>query len=161
MNKFVPASFRPRLDTKTGRVWAIADRITKEKGRRASRTEVMSAFAAEGGNSNTASTQYSHWKADYDSRSTQSTPTESQSSSRFMLHIGSDGRLLLPLELRSQMQIGEDGRVSARIEDGELRLMSSKLALMRLQQIVREQDRGGGSVVDELIVERRAESQNG
>lgn len=160
MNEHVPAGFRPRSDTKTGRVWSIADRITKEKGRQASRAEVINAFVAEGGNGNTASTQYSHWKADFDSRSAKPVPAQSGLSNRLTLHIGSDGRLLIPLELRSQMQIGEDGRVSARLEDGELRLMSPKLALQRLQHLVKSLDQGQGSPVDELIAERRIDAQN-
>jgi bifunctional DNA-binding transcriptional regulator/antitoxin component of YhaV-PrlF toxin-antitoxin module len=152
---------RPRPETKTGRVWALADEITAKKGRRASRTEVMEAFAREGGNMNTASTQYSHWRADFDRRSRakgESFLTEAQTE-KMTLTIGQDGRVLIPHDFRRRMMIGPDGRVSATLKDGELRLKAPGASLGRLQQMVKELDRGRGSVVDELIADRRAESQ--
>jgi bifunctional DNA-binding transcriptional regulator/antitoxin component of YhaV-PrlF toxin-antitoxin module len=75
-----------------------------------------------------------------------------------ILTIGPDGRVLLPLEIRRRMMIGPDGRLSACLRDGELRLKAPGASLGRLQQIVKELDRGLGSVVDELLSERRAES---
>ena len=61
-------SKRPAAGTKTARVWDTADAITREKGRAATCREVRERYTAEGGNPNTANTQYSHWKADHDSR---------------------------------------------------------------------------------------------
>ena len=57
---------RPGLGTKTGRVWEIADEITREKGRPAKRREVIGRFTAENGNANTANTQYQYWKDWYE-----------------------------------------------------------------------------------------------
>ena len=57
---------RPRLGTKTGRVWEIADEITREKGRPAKRREVIERFTTENGNANTANTQYQYWKDWYE-----------------------------------------------------------------------------------------------
>ncbi|MDE0349607.1 MAG: hypothetical protein OXM56_07865, partial [Gammaproteobacteria bacterium] len=57
---------RPRPGTKTGRVWEVADEITKESGRRASRREVVDRIEAEEGNPATATTQYQRWKSSYD-----------------------------------------------------------------------------------------------
>lgn len=159
MTIFHASTVRPRPETKTGRVWVLADEISRKKGRRASRAEVMEAFLAEGGNPNTASTQYSHWRADFDRRSTERPASAPPSPTRMMLEIGPDGRLLIPLELRSQMAIGVGGRVSATVENGELRVVAPNVVLRRLQQLVREMDRGEGSVVDELISDRRAEAQ--
>jgi hypothetical protein len=52
---------RPRVGTKTGRVWEIADRILKETGT-VDREAVIKACMLEGININTGSTQYSHWR---------------------------------------------------------------------------------------------------
>ncbi len=49
---------RPPSDSATGRVWDIADEKTQETGRKASRKEVVERYLADGGNGNTASTQY-------------------------------------------------------------------------------------------------------
>ena len=59
---------RPLAGTLTGKVWDIADEITREKGRCAERSEVIEHFAARGGNRGTASTTYYNWKRYYDAR---------------------------------------------------------------------------------------------
>ncbi len=61
-------SVRPLAGTITGRVWDIADEITRKKGRCAERSEVIERFAAQGGNKGTASTTYYNWKRVYDAR---------------------------------------------------------------------------------------------
>jgi hypothetical protein len=135
----------------------LADQITARKGRLAKRAEVMNAFVSEGGNPNTASTQYSQWRADSERReASRSVVARSDTTT---LTIAPDGRLLIPLEWRRRMMIGPDGRVSASFENGELRLMAPLAALRRLQEVVKQMDRGQGSVVAELIADRRAESQ--
>ena len=74
------------------------------------------------------------------------------------LQIGTDGRVLIPVDLRRQMKIDDSGRLTARIVDGELRLITPTIALERLQEMFR-QPPGAPSVVDELIAERRAEAE--
>ena len=59
---------RPRPGTRTGRVWEIADEITREKGRRAERREVVERYVAENGKRNTASTQFQYWKKHHEER---------------------------------------------------------------------------------------------
>ena len=44
---------------KTARVWEIADALTSQTKKRARRKDVIQIYASEGGNPNTASTQYS------------------------------------------------------------------------------------------------------
>ena len=44
--------------SKTGRVWEVADMLTRRFGRRADRKSVIEAYAAEGGNVGTGATQY-------------------------------------------------------------------------------------------------------
>ncbi len=46
----------------TARVWDVADEITAQQGRLAQRREVIARIVSEGGNKNTASTQYQKWK---------------------------------------------------------------------------------------------------
>ncbi len=60
---------RPLSGTQTGQVWDLADEITREKGRRAERSEVVELFVARGGNRNTASTTYYRWREHHDARS--------------------------------------------------------------------------------------------
>jgi len=64
--------------------------------------------------------------------------------------------VLIPAELRRQMKIDESGRLTASVVDGELRLISPAVALSQLERLFAPL-RGGPSVVDELLAERRAE----
>ncbi len=74
------------------------------------------------------------------------------------LQIGADGRVLIPVDLRRQMKIDDSGRLTARIVDGELRLITPAVALEHLQNMFRMPP-GTPSVVDEFIAERRAEAE--
>ncbi len=70
-----------------------------------------------------------------------------------------EGRLFIPEALRALMKLGREGRLIARIdEDGELRLTSPLSAIDKVRRMIAENDFGEGSVVDELIAERRAEA---
>lgn len=53
---------RPKSGTATGRVWEIADELSKAAGGPAARADVLKAFEAEGGNPATGATQYGRWK---------------------------------------------------------------------------------------------------
>jgi len=80
------------------------------------------------------------------------------SSDPVPLQIGMDGRVLIPVELRRQMKIDDSGRLTARIVDGELRLISPTVALDHLDRLFAPL-RGGPSLADELIAERHAEAE--
>jgi bifunctional DNA-binding transcriptional regulator/antitoxin component of YhaV-PrlF toxin-antitoxin module len=82
-------------------------------------------------------------------------PTFSES---IELQMGRDGRVLVPQALRAAMGIEEGAKLTARIENGELRLVPQKLAFARLQALVKMQDKGKGSAVDELLAARRKET---
>ncbi len=56
---------RPSAGTATGNVWAIADKISTEKGRPALRAEVTAAGAEAGINSSTVTTQFGQWRRFY------------------------------------------------------------------------------------------------
>ena len=53
------------------------------------------------------------------------------------------------------MQLGTDGRVIARVEGGELRLLSPAGAVRQVQARVRKYRQPGERVVDRFLAERR------
>lgn len=149
----------PRPGTRTRRVWEIADAITREKGRRAERRQVIERYVAENGNPNTGNTQYQYWKTDYDARH----PAVEQDPGAILAAVGAqslkiapDGRLVIPVEIRSAMELGEDGHVTARVVQGELRLISRAAAIKRIQNEARAGNTPREGVVDEFLAERRA-----
>lgn len=143
---------RPSHGTTIGRVWEIADGISGRVGRRATRKEVIDAFVAEGGKFNTAATQYYEWKKHREQTA------GSGLAEGVVLQMGRDGRVLLPMAVRQALGLDETTKLSLRVEDGEMRITPQKLAFSRLQALVKEQDRGRGSVVDELLAQRRSEA---
>lgn len=150
---------RPTYGTQTGRVWEIADQLSLKLGRKANRQEVMDAYAREGGNANTASTQYSHWnKGEFVSPRTPMKRGISLDVAPLRLEVSRDGRILLPLEVRSALRLGESSTLTAQVQDGVLTLMSPRTAAIKLQQLVKATDAGTGSIVDELLADRRAEN---
>ena len=70
------------------------------------------------------------------------------------------GRIVIPAEMRKQLgiEIGEDVNLS--LEEGSMRISTSKLALKRIRQTVQNIANTESSVVDELIADRRKESEN-
>ena len=69
-----------------------------------------------------------------------------------------EGRFVIPAEMRAAMSIGSDSRVTARVVDGELRVIAPAVAIRRVQEMVRNAIPDGTSLADELIAERRAEA---
>lgn len=75
------------------------------------------------------------------------------------LQVARNGRIVIPVEMRSAMLVDETGYVTARVIESELRILSPKAALLKAQKTVREKTSGVASLADELIAERRAEAQ--
>ena len=101
-------SKRPAAGTKTARVWETADAITRENGRAATCREVRERYTAEGGNPNTANTQFSRWKADHENRAAGDAPEQPVASGdvrRRRLKVAPDGRLLIPADMREAMEL--------------------------------------------------------
>jgi AbrB family looped-hinge helix DNA binding protein len=70
------------------------------------------------------------------------------------------GKLVIPAKMRKEMGIGRgDSVVVELLPDGDLRVRPLAAAVKRAQAIVRGFVKGEGSLVDELIAERRAEGK--
>ena len=150
---------RPAAGTKTGRVWDTADAITRENGRAATCREVRERYTAEGGNPNTANTQFSRWKADYDNRAAGHAPESHAASGsvrRRRLKVAPDGRLLIPADMREAMQLREGGHVVVRVEAGELCVVDLHVSIRQVQARMRKYKRPGVSEVDSFLADRRA-----
>jgi hypothetical protein len=151
----------PRSGSEKARIWAICDRLYAERGALPSGREVVDIYKAEGGKEGTGFTQYSHWKkARISARAAEDRDAGEPGDVDFaQLSVRPDGALVLPPEMRAAMLLGPEGRVSARVEDGELRVIAPMAMIRKVQRLVAERDQGSGSVVDELIAERRAEAR--
>jgi hypothetical protein len=146
-------------------VWEIADELSRKTGRRARRTEVIARFVAEGGNSNTANTQYQAWKNDFEAGiqvGSEEVPLWRRDPGNVEpqpLTVAPDGRLLIPAAMREAMLLGPEGKVTARVVDGELRVIAPMAALRQVQELLRGAVPPGISLSDELIADRRAEAR--
>jgi AbrB family looped-hinge helix DNA binding protein len=69
------------------------------------------------------------------------------------------GRVVIPASIRAELGVGPGDQLIATVENGELRLMTRAEKIRRLQERIRQYDKGTGSVVDEFISERRAEAE--
>ena len=145
---------RPSSGTRTGRVWEIADELTRSNGRTATRGEVVKQFTSEGGNPNTASTQFHKWKQTQRSAPADRNPRPM----KFAVQVKDAGRILLPADIREALGIAEGDTLQAVVQDGELRLMTPLSALRRLQEMVASKPASERGTVDDFLAWRRAEA---
>ncbi|WP_420441486.1 AbrB/MazE/SpoVT family DNA-binding domain-containing protein [Candidatus Palauibacter sp.] len=68
------------------------------------------------------------------------------------------GRLVVPARFRKALGIRGRQQLVVGLEGDTIRLRTPSAALARLQAIARQKRRGSESVVDEFILERRAEA---
>lgn len=73
--------------------------------------------------------------------------------------VNSQGRVVVPAELRRELGITSGMPLVAYVEDGRLILEERAHMLKRLQDEFRAHNTAGKSVVDELLAERRAEAR--
>ncbi|MCC6585849.1 MAG: AbrB/MazE/SpoVT family DNA-binding domain-containing protein [Bryobacterales bacterium] len=69
------------------------------------------------------------------------------------------GRILIPLQLRRELQLTEDSDLILRVVDGELRMHTRQEALRRARERLKRLKKPGQSVTDEFLAERRQEAQ--
>ncbi|CAN5617667.1 hypothetical protein BH23PSE1_BH23PSE1_10120 [soil metagenome] len=66
--------------------------------------------------------------------------------------------MALPPAILEALDLGPDGLLTARLVEGELRLVSPLVALRRIREIARTLGPSEG-IVDEFIAERRREAE--
>ena len=76
------------------------------------------------------------------------------------MHIGAQGRLVIPVELRQELDIQAGQEFVARVEDGRLVLERREAVLDPLQTLFAHIPKDV-SLANELIAERRAEALRG
>ena len=69
--------------------------------------------------------------------------------------VNENGRIVIPASFRKALGINAGDEVVLRIEDDELRISTLKRRIERARRLVRQHVKGGASLVDELIAERR------
>ncbi|OBZ95968.1 hypothetical protein ADU59_06135 [Pararhizobium polonicum] len=159
-------SIRP--GSEKARIWQICDELVSRNGLLPSGRDVVDIYVAEGGHSGTGFTQYSHWKKAFLSQKRQEDDAggidpameePSLGSVAFRsITISAEGHLVLPKDMRRAMLLDGDGRATISVVDGELRIVSPRGALHRLQRRTRGLATPGSLVSEELITERRAEA---
>ena len=147
---------RPREGTEKARIWRLCEELAAELGHEPTGRQVVDRYVAAGGNEATGFTQFSHWRKAR--AAADAAPAEPGDHERILLELGKDGALRLPESLRRAMALKPGERVTAFVEGGELKVIGMQAAIRRAQAIVRKYDRGKGSIVDELIADRRAEA---
>ncbi len=73
----------------------------------------------------------------------------------------SGGRLQLPSDVRRELGLADGDQVVMRVVDGELHIRPRRDVLKRIQAMLQPYAAPDGSVVDELIADRRVEAERG
>ena len=74
------------------------------------------------------------------------------------VRLGPDGRVVIPAAIREALGLKEGDVLFARLEGGEIKLLTPTAAMHRAQAIVRSFVPEGVSLVDDLIADRRREA---
>ncbi|WP_244556901.1 AbrB/MazE/SpoVT family DNA-binding domain-containing protein [Fulvimarina manganoxydans] len=69
------------------------------------------------------------------------------------------GKLVIPAAFRRELGINPGDTVIVEMAEGELRVRSIPSAIRRAQELVKQFNPDGRSMVDELIADRRAEAE--
>jgi AbrB family looped-hinge helix DNA binding protein len=73
--------------------------------------------------------------------------------------MASNGRLVIPANVRSELGMQNGGNFIVHVEDGQIRLEPIQAAVARAQAIVRRYVPAGVSLVDELTDDRQREAE--
>ncbi len=92
------------------------------------------------------------------SGSERSTSGFGESDASIKTKLGPDGRVVIPAAFRDALGLKDGDVLFARLENGELVLLTPKAAMRRAQEIVRRFVPDNVSLVDELIEDRRREA---
>lgn len=72
--------------------------------------------------------------------------------------VGKSGRIVLPAAHRRAVGIKPGDKVQVRVDEGRISIGTYAQAVKRVQALFKKYNKGKGSLVDELIRERRAEA---
>ena len=75
--------------------------------------------------------------------------------------IGENGRIVIPAACRKALGIKPGDEVQLVLEDGEIRMLSQRQAIVRAQNLLRSYVPNGRNLSEELIKERREEASHG
>jgi AbrB family looped-hinge helix DNA binding protein len=86
-------------------------------------------------------------------------PIFDDSTPSVKVRLGPEGRVVIPAPMREALGLKEGDVLFARLEGGEIKLLTPNAAMSRAQAIVRSFVPEGVSLADELIAERRREAE--
>jgi len=75
--------------------------------------------------------------------------------------IGENGRIVIPAACRKALGIKPGDEVQLVLEDGEIRIVSQRQAIVRAQNLLRNYVPRDRNLSEELIKERREEASHG
>jgi AbrB family looped-hinge helix DNA binding protein len=75
------------------------------------------------------------------------------------VQVGKAGRVVIPAAIRSALGIGIGDTLLLQVEDGQLRVLTPPSAIRQAQELLREYLPVKRSLADELVAERRHESE--
>lgn len=81
----------------------------------------------------------------------------SSDQTQVKLRVGADGSITVPAALSEALGLTEGDVLYARVQDGEIHLLTRMAVTRRVQALVRQFVPEGVSLVDELIADRRRE----
>jgi bifunctional DNA-binding transcriptional regulator/antitoxin component of YhaV-PrlF toxin-antitoxin module len=76
------------------------------------------------------------------------------------LTLGPGGRIVIPAAMRAAMEIDEGGALLAWVDEGELHLLSPRVGARQAQAMLQGVLPKGASLADELIADRRRETES-
>jgi AbrB family looped-hinge helix DNA binding protein len=76
-----------------------------------------------------------------------------------LVKISREGRVLIPVAVRTELGLTEGSSLNLVIENGEIRLFDRDHALTRARKTVERLKKQGRSVVQELLADRRQASK--
>ena len=84
---------------------------------------------------------------------------ETEPADVLTVRLGTGGRIVIPARVRARLGWGPDEHLRLKVHDDGLVVESVVAGWRRARDLFQKYDRGRGSMVDELIAERRAEAR--